>query len=135
MNHAEQSKTVVSGPDAGLEAGHEAACTIVYDGECAFCQRQVARIRALDPNGSFEYVRKQAADLMEKLPALRDSNFETGMRIVLPDGQVRVGADSVYEIARRLPGWRWLAWIYRVPLVHQAARGVYAWIARNRKRL
>ena len=39
------------------------------------------------------------------------------MRLVNPDGSIDVGADAVYQIARRLSGWKHVAWLYRVPVL------------------
>ena len=76
---------------------------VVYDGECPFCQRQIARIRRRDSLGRFEYVPRQSAGLTERFPALAEGDFDTGMRLIKPDGSIYVGADSVYHIARQLP--------------------------------
>jgi predicted DCC family thiol-disulfide oxidoreductase YuxK len=108
---------------------------IVYDGDCSFCRKQIAKIQRKDVRAQFEYLPKQSETLADRFPVLAQSDFNTGMRLVLPDGQVQVGADAVYHIARRLPGWRWTAWVYRVPIIHALARTVYRWIAANRQRL
>jgi predicted DCC family thiol-disulfide oxidoreductase YuxK len=108
---------------------------VVYDGECPFCCEQVARIRQRDRAGRFEFVARQAPGITERFPALAEGDFNTGMRLVRPDGRIYVGADAVYEIARRLPRWRWFAWLYRIPGIHALCRWIYAWIAANRLRL
>jgi predicted DCC family thiol-disulfide oxidoreductase YuxK len=108
---------------------------IVYDGQCPFCLRQVERIQSRDRAGLFEYIPRQAAGLEDRFPQLRQGDFNTGMRLVHTDGSVSVGADAVYQIARRLPGWRTMAWLYRVPGLRLLFRAAYAWIARNRYRL
>ena len=108
---------------------------IVYDGECGFCQGQVARIRRWDRRDAFEYVPRQTVGLVERFPVLASGDFETGMRLICRPDKVYVGADAVYEIARRLRGPRLIAWVYRVPLVHWTCRRMYAWVAANRARL
>lgn len=108
---------------------------IVFDGQCPFCQRQIARIRKRDTRGVFEYLPKQTEGVDRRFPQLADGDFNTGMRLVHPDGSVSVGADAVYEIAKQLRGWRWLAWLYRVPVLHALCRWGYAWIAQNRYKL
>jgi predicted DCC family thiol-disulfide oxidoreductase YuxK len=57
------------------------------------------------------------------------------MRLICGDDGVHVGADAVYEIARRLPVCRWVAWIYRVPILHAVLPSAYGWVAANRGRL
>jgi predicted DCC family thiol-disulfide oxidoreductase YuxK len=112
-----------------------ARAVIVYDGACPFCRRQIAWIRERDRDEAFEYVPRQAADLLARFPVLAAGDFNTGMRLVSADGRVLVGADAVYAVARRLRGWRWVALLYRVPGLHRLAQWIYAWIAKNRQRL
>lgn len=107
----------------------------MYDGQCPFCLRQVERIKLRDCNGVFEYVPRQTDDLERRFPMLAEGDFNSGMRLVHGDGSVSVGADAVYEIARRLPVWRAGAWLYRVPGLRAIFRALYAWVARNRYRL
>jgi len=108
---------------------------VVYDGECAFCRGQIARIRRWDRLGLFEYLPRQTPGITDRFPALAHQDFNTGMRLILPDQTIRVGADAVHEIARRLPRWRWLAWLYRIPGLHALARAAYAWVAAHRQSL
>ncbi len=108
---------------------------VVYDGECPFCRRQIARIRKYDRHGRFECVPRQTPGLTDRFPALGVGGFDTGMRLIVPDGQIYVGADSVYQISRQLAVFRWFAWLYRVPGVQRLARGVYFWVAARRRSL
>ena len=108
---------------------------VVYDGECAFCRRQIARIRRYDRHDRFEYVPRQTPRLTDRFPALARGDFDTGMRLIMPDGRIYVGADSIYQIARRLAFFRWFTWLYRVPGIDVLARAVYGWIAARRQSL
>lgn len=105
---------------------------IVYDGDCAFCRSQIARIRRSDRQGRFEYVPRQTPGLIERFPALERMDLNSGLRVITPDSTIHVGPDAVYVIARRLPRWRWAAWLYRVPVLHTLLRGAYAWVASRR---
>ena len=107
---------------------------VVYDGECRFCLKHVSRMQRRDPDRIFEYQPRQTVDLEKRFPKLADGDFNTGMRLIHTDGSISVGPDAVYAIARRLNGWKYLAWLYRVPLVGAICRASYAWIARNRYR-
>ncbi len=108
---------------------------IVFDGECSFCRRQIDRVRRKDRHELFEYAARQTPGLEDRFPALADSDFNTGMRLIEPDERLYVGADALYEITRRLKPWKWIAWIYRIPGLTQLFRAIYAWIAANRHRL
>lgn len=108
---------------------------IIYDGECNFCRRQVGRVRRRAREGQFEYLPRQTPGLEQRFPAIADADFDSGMRLVEPDGRIRVGADAIHAISRRLPVYRRLAWIYRIPGLNALFRAAYAWIAANRHRL
>lgn len=107
---------------------------IIYDGECRFCLWSINRIRNLAAVDQFEYLPRQQQGLDERFPILSESDFNTGLRLIHPDGTVHVGADGVYEIYRRLHPYRFVAWVYRIPLLTQVFRLGYALIARNRHR-
>ena len=116
-------------PDVGIRP------VVVYDGECPFCLKQVERMKRYDSAGVFEYTPRQTEGLEQRFPKLASAEFDTGMRLVHPDTSISVGADAVYGIARRLNRWRYLAWLYRVPVLNRAFRVAYAWVAKRRYRL
>ena len=113
----------------------ESGCVVVYDGNCPFCRRQVDRIRRRDARAIFSYLPRQTPGLTERFPRLAEQDFNTGMRLIAPEGIVHLGADAVYHIARRLPGWRRWAWLYQVPGLHALFRAAYAWVAAHRMSL
>lgn len=108
---------------------------VVFDGECAFCRNQVQRLQRMDKNNEIEFVPRQDPDVETRFPVLKSEDFNTGMRLIMPDGSLHTGADSFYEMAKILPATSGFAWLYRVPGVRQIAKLVYAWIAANRQRL
>ena len=105
---------------------------IVYDGECRFCLWSVGRIQRVDHLDQFEYLPRQNPDAEARFPLLSASDFSTGLRLVVAEGKIHVGADSVYEIYRRIPPFKVITWLYRVPLIHTLFKACYALIARNR---
>ncbi len=105
---------------------------VVYDGECRFCQWSIRRVQRLDSLDQFEYLPRQAEGAEARFPKLAESDFNTGLRFVVGGDDIRVGADAVYEIYRRMPPFHLVAWFYRVPVLHQFFRMCYALIARNR---
>lgn len=112
-----------------------AKAVIIYDGDCPFCISQIKRIQNLDPNNLFEYMARQQAEAEERFPILKSVDFNQGMRLITSDGHTFSGADAVYQIARRLPLTRFIAWVYCIPGIKQIAQLIYAWIAFNRQRL
>ena len=114
---------------------NQAKPVVVYDGECSFCLRQIERIKRRDRRSRFEYVPRQSPGLDERFPRLKDDDFDSGMRLITPHGEILVGADALYHIVRRLPIWGKMAWVYRLPGLNTLARSAYRWIAANRHRL
>lgn len=108
---------------------------VIYDGACPFCIQHIERFKRMDVDAQFEYVPRQQPGLEERFPVLASSDFNTGMRYIGADGKVFVGADAVYQICKRLPAFRPVAWLYPLPGFNQISRAVYAWVAANRKRL
>ena len=108
---------------------------IVYDGSCNFCINQTNRIRKLDRRGVFEYLPRQDEGFEERFPLLLSEDFNSGLRLILLDGTILVGADAVHGIGKNLRPWSLIAWIYHIPPVRPLARLLYNWIARNRHRL
>ncbi len=128
---------VVNGPamNTDLTNALRRKSTLVYDGDCSFCRRWVARIARRDPGGTFEFVARQTDGLTKRFPKLAEGDFDTGMRLITPDGAIHVGADAAYQVARRLRTWQRIAWLYHVPGIHWLTRTVYAWVAANRQSL
>ncbi len=124
-----QSDAPVTSPDAQTQP------VVVYDGTCKFCIRQTERLKNRDRDRVFEFVPRQREGLERRFPALASEDFNTGLRLIHPDGKIDVGADAVYQISRRLHGYRRLAWLYRVPLLGMFFRAAYAQVAKNRYRL
>src|SRR2546422_11609873 len=108
--------------------------TLIYDGECGFCQRSVDVLRRWDREHRIALAPSQdqarVAAFNIPLPALA-----AAMHLVHPppDGRVLAGADAVPELLQRLPGKRWWAWGFRIPGVPPLARRLYGWIARRRR--
>tara|TARA_Y100000588_G_scaffold341581_1_gene385724 strand:+ start:6549 stop:6857 length:309 start_codon:yes stop_codon:yes gene_type:complete len=88
-----------------------------------------------DRNDTFDYLPNQTEGLELEFPKLMEQDLNAGMRLINTDSTVSVGADAVYQITRRLDGWRHLAWLYRVPVLQWVFRATYAWVAKNRHRL
>ena len=92
-------------------------------------------MRRGDTAGVFDYLPRQTEGLDQRFPKLMEGNFNAGMRLVHVDGSVSAGADAVYQIARQIKGWKQLAWLYRVPVLHRIFRDAYAWVAKHRYKL
>ena len=112
----------------------ESKAVVLFDGDCAFCQRSVRILKGLDWFGrlAFQNARDQAHWPASAEPLALERLVEE-MHVVTPDRQ------HAYAGFR---AFRWMAW--RIPLtmlsapflylpgVLWAGNRVYRWIARNR---
>ena len=93
------------------------ALTVLYDGACPLCRREIAVYRDLQPlqpgapvcfaDVSSEAVPLPAGTTREQLLAR--------FHVQGPDGQLISGAQAFLALWAALPGWRWLALAGRLP--------------------
>lgn len=91
-----------------------APLTVLYDGECPLCRREIALYAGMTPNTPVCYVDVNQADLV--LPA-HTTQAELLARFHVQDssGQLRSGARAFLLLWSALPGWRWLAMLGNLP--------------------
>jgi predicted DCC family thiol-disulfide oxidoreductase YuxK len=106
--------------------------TLIYDGECEFCRRQVGLVARWDRAGHIEAVPFQRAEL-ERYGVGRDA-AEQAMQLVAPSGAVWSGAAAARELSRLLPTLRPFAWLFYVPGATFIAERTYRWVAKHRHR-
>ena len=104
--------------------------TLVFDGECAFCRRWVARwhARTLD---RVAYVPSQQPGLLARL-GIPLTVARRSVVLVDADGCQYRGASAVLRTLARAPGRHPLLRLLRVPPLSWIAELVYRIIARNR---
>ncbi|MBI3411210.1 MAG: DUF393 domain-containing protein [Planctomycetes bacterium] len=110
---------------------------VLFDGDCAFCQKSVAILRKLDWLHRLEYVsvREQNLPLLQT-PRIAQAPLTDEMHVLTPDGR---------ELFHGFRAFRWLAWrlpvlwpiapLLYIPGVPSLGQRIYLWIARNRFRL
>ena len=108
---------------------------IIYDGKCNFCVSGIRRIQRKDQANQFVYTPRQTPNLHALYPQLATIESKDGMRFIDPDGRVYRGADAIYQIYRRLGKYRYVTWIYLVPVLRTLLKGIYWLISTNRSRL
>ena len=104
--------------------------TLIYDGQCEFCRRQVEVALGLDADRRINAIPFQSADL-ERFGVSRDA-VEEAMHLVAPTGTVWRGAAATREIVRLLPRIRLMAWLFRLPGAMSIAERAYRSIAKRR---
>jgi len=108
---------------------------LIFDGQCAFCQRCVALLRRWDRGGRLRCVPLQDKAALAALPPIPGAALEQAMHLVTADGAVYAGAEAVPPLLRVLPGGPPLALLFGIPGVPGLANRIYRWVARNRHQL
>ena len=116
----------------------ESALAVSYDGNCPVCRQEVALYRRIDRDARIDWI---------DIVALADGQLPEGksredllgrFHAREGDGPWRIGVDAFAAIWRQLPGLRWGAFLFRTPLVRQAAQlaylGFLSWQRRHRAR-
>lgn len=110
------------------------ALTLYFDGRCAFCSTEMARMRKWDRAGrlAFADITQPGFDPVHLGATMDQLNLE--MYSQTADGKVLVGTDSMMA-AYPLVGRGWLVWPLRVPLLRRLLTALYRLFARNRYRM
>jgi predicted DCC family thiol-disulfide oxidoreductase YuxK len=112
------------------------AYTVVYDEHCRVCNKLVAALRKWDRHEALEIVPSRTPGLDVRFPWIPERAFTDSMQLVrAADGRTWEGAAAIEQLLDVLPRGRWIAWIFRVPLVRGLADRSYRWFARNRYHL
>ena len=109
--------------------------TIIYDGECGFCKKQIDRIKGLDRVSQFQYEVRQSESLLIDFPEMKEFENVDGLRFSSLHHKAYVGADAVYQIYSRLFPFKMIAWCYKIPGLNMIFKRIYKWISDNRQRL
>ena len=91
--------------------------TVLYDGACPLCRREIGIYRGLKPLRSdspvcFADVSDAASPLP---PGTTREQLLARFHVRGRDGELLSGARAFLALWAALPGWRWLAWAGRLP--------------------
>ncbi|MHC5211511.1 MAG: thiol-disulfide oxidoreductase DCC family protein, partial [Planctomycetota bacterium] len=104
---------------------------LVYDGDCGFCLRWIARWKRLTGARVRYAPYQQVAD---QLPDLSEEDFRRSVWFVEPDGRRSRAAEAVFRSLATSPGHRWPLRLYRrVPGVRPLTEWAYRVVARRRE--
>ena len=99
--------------------------SVWYDGDCPVCRQEVALYRRIDRHGHIDWI---------DITALPDSELPSGksradllgrFHARQADGPWQVGVDAFAAIWRKLPGFRYFAFLFRLPVIRQMAQVAY----------
>ncbi|MDD0811518.1 DUF393 domain-containing protein [Curvibacter sp. RS43] len=113
------------------------ALTVLYDGACPLCRREIGvyrRLDALAPGATVCYADISDAAVPVPPGATRD-HLLARFHVQDRDGVLLSGAQAFLALWRHLPGWRWLALLGRVPGAVWVMERSYRLFLRVRPRL
>ena len=105
--------------------------TLLYDGECSFCIRWVARLKCLTKD-RVDYLPSQRAN--EKFTQITAEEYKRSVQLVDLGGNVFEGAEAVFRVLACVPRITWPLWIYyNIPGFALILEWGYRIISKNRK--
>lgn len=104
---------------------------VYFDGACPLCSKEIATYRTTRGGDQLQWVDANGCDEAALGPALNRSAALARLHVRLADGTLLSGAAAFVAIWQRLPAFRALAWLARVPgvlLVMEGAYRAFLWI-------
>lgn len=106
--------------------------TIYYDGLCMLCSREIDMFQALVKDGSLAYVDISLPDFDPAAHGVDPVAVNRHMHVRDDDtGRMLIGVDALAGMWECVPGFRWLAWLARLPVLRQISEAgyeVFAWV-------
>ncbi len=88
--------------------------TVLYDGACPLCRREIGLYRGLRANAPVCFA--DVNDTAQPLPqGTTRAQLLARFHVRQGDGSLLSGAAAFIALWAVLPGWRWLAWVGRLP--------------------
>ena len=88
---------------------------VYFDGACPLCTKEIATYRAAHGGDQLQWVDASDCDEAALGPALNRQDALARLHVRLADGTLLSGAAAFVAIWQRLPAFRSLAWLARVP--------------------
>jgi predicted DCC family thiol-disulfide oxidoreductase YuxK len=122
---------IAEAPSSGMGRPY----TLVYDGMCRMCTKLSTLLIKWDSPHRIEVVPSQATGVMARFPWIPAKAYSEGIQLVGPGGETWQGSAAVEQLLTILPRGKWIAWVFKLPMVRTLADKVYRWVARNRYRM
>lgn len=108
---------------------------LIYDGECPVCRRGVEWIQRHADENAFEMLACQSETTRQRFPHITRDICMESVQLVLPDGRVLSGAETLPEIAKRLKQYRSAAYLFKLPGAMALSHCFYRWFSTHRDRI
>jgi predicted DCC family thiol-disulfide oxidoreductase YuxK len=104
---------------------------LIYDGDCGFCRRCVARWKQIASTREQAVPYQEAA---ERYPEIPLEEFRRAVQYIDGMGRRWSGAPAIFQSVKNVPGYGWLSWAYlHVPLFAPVCDWIYREVAGHRK--
>jgi demethoxyubiquinone hydroxylase (CLK1/Coq7/Cat5 family) len=120
-----QAPAAISASREPTPPSHQ-AIQVCFDGSCPLCRTEISIYQGLKSSTAIEWldVSTEEAPLP---PGLSKARLMSRFHVTRADGEVLSGARAFVALWSRLPGWRWLSALARIPgaisLMEAAYRG------------
>ena len=111
---------------------HPERDTVLFDGECRFCQRQIAILNNLDLRNRLIYKSLHDPSVAADFPELTIEQLQEQMFVIDTQGNARGGATAVRYLSRKLPLLWPLALLLHIPGSLPLWNRLYKFIAERR---
>ena len=91
--------------------------TVYFDGSCPLCRREIDWYRRRPGSDDITWIDVSHEASAAGLPDIDRETALARFHVRLPDGSLVAGAPAFAELWRRLPGFRMLGGIARVPVI------------------
>ena len=112
--------------------------TVIYDGDCGFCQATVNLIKKIDWLNQFTFVKFQDENVLNKHSFLTKEMCEKEIylcKLIGKEKKYYGGYDAFKIMSFYLPITFFISWFFFLPGVIQIGRVVYRFIAKNRHKI
>ncbi len=111
--------------------------TVLFDGDCAFCQKSISILKKLDWFHRLSYQSfRETSSIPHHSVQLDEEKLVEQMHVLTPEGdRAFAGFKAFRWMAGRLPAlWLTVPFLY-IPGVPYIGQKLYLWVARNRFKL
>ena len=132
-----ETKTVAlsAKPDLPSPRDFPSRDTVVYDGQCSFCQSQVQRLHQWDRNSRLCFLSLHDPFISENYPDLSHEELMQQMYVLSVDGKRLGGAKALRHLTRRIPRLWPLMPLLHIPFTLPIWQWSYNQIAKRRYRI
>lgn len=107
---------------------------LIYDGRCRFCTGQAESLKRR-AGGRLVIESFQDPAVLKKYPALTHAECMKEVKLVTPEGKILGGAHAIFYALSANLLWRFLLWLYPLPLFKLFFDLGYTFVANRRYRM